>query len=68
MMPLDVQMARDAMTGWSDVQRLAFAIEIVNGITDPHSAFQLARMQSLCGVVRSDLERTRMLEGVSHGS
>lgn len=59
-----VEMARDAALAMTEPQRIAFAIELVNGIKDEHNAFHLQRLGQAAIATGNELRRDAMLRRV----
>lgn len=55
--PNAVTMARDACAALSEPQRIAFAIELVNGVTDINCTFHLIRLSRLAEEISAGLSR-----------
>jgi hypothetical protein len=47
--------ARDALTAMSEPQRIAMAIEIINGVRAPQNAYHVLRLGSLAEKVGGEL-------------
>ena len=61
-LPLDgVEVAREALGQLSEAQRIALAIEIIIGVSDPASIFHLVRLERTAFTAAQDLTRVQFV-------
>lgn len=56
-----VEMARDAAVSMTEEQRVAFAIELVAHVSNPHCALQLARLANVATDAQTRIVRAQFL-------